>query len=64
MRPASRWRSAFGAIAQAWEDSSPVIVIAEGVGAGATRHTHFDMAGAFRGRPRGLDLVPHARAHR
>ena len=30
---------AFGAVAQAWEDSSPVLVIAEGVGAGATRHT-------------------------
>jgi len=39
---------AFGAIAQAWEDSSPLLVIAEGVGAGATRHTHFDMAGAFK----------------
>jgi acetolactate synthase-1/2/3 large subunit len=39
---------AFGAVAQAWEDSSPVLVIAEGVGAGATRHTHFDMAGAFK----------------
>jgi acetolactate synthase I/II/III large subunit len=39
---------AYGAIAQAWEDSSPVLVIAEGVGPGATRHTHFDMAGAFR----------------
>jgi len=25
-----------------------VLVIAEGVGAGATRHTHFDMAGAFK----------------
>jgi len=39
---------AYGAIAQAWEDSSPLLVIAEGVGAGATRHTHFDMAGAFK----------------
>jgi acetolactate synthase-1/2/3 large subunit len=39
---------AFGAVAQAWEDSSPVLVIAEAVGAGATRHTHFDMAGAFK----------------
>jgi acetolactate synthase-1/2/3 large subunit len=39
---------AYGAIAQAWEDSSPLLVIAEGVGAGATRHTHYDMAGAFR----------------
>jgi thiamine pyrophosphate-dependent acetolactate synthase large subunit-like protein len=39
---------AYGAIAQAWEDSSPLLVLAEGVGAGATRHTHYDMAGAFR----------------
>jgi acetolactate synthase-1/2/3 large subunit len=39
---------AYGAIGQAWEDSSPLLVMAEGVGPGATRHTHFDMAGAFR----------------
>jgi thiamine pyrophosphate-dependent acetolactate synthase large subunit-like protein len=39
---------AYGAIAQAWEDSSPLLVMAEGVGAGATRHTHYDMAGAFK----------------
>jgi acetolactate synthase-1/2/3 large subunit len=39
---------AYGAIGQAWEDSSPVLVIAEGVGAGATRHTHFDIAEAFK----------------
>jgi thiamine pyrophosphate-dependent acetolactate synthase large subunit-like protein len=39
---------AYGAIAQAWEDSSPVLVMAEGVSPGATRHTHYDMAGAFR----------------
>lgn len=39
---------AYGAIGQAWEDSSPLLVIAEGVGQGASRHTHFDMAGAFR----------------
>jgi acetolactate synthase-1/2/3 large subunit len=39
---------AYGAIAQAWEDSSPVLVIAEGVGRGAHQHTHYDMAGAFR----------------
>jgi acetolactate synthase-1/2/3 large subunit len=39
---------AYGAVAQAWEDSSPVLVIAEGVGPGATRHTHYDMAGAFK----------------
>jgi acetolactate synthase-1/2/3 large subunit len=39
---------AYGAVAQAWEDSSPVLVVAEGVGAGNSRHTHFDMAGAFK----------------
>ncbi|MBI2959992.1 MAG: hypothetical protein HYY28_06745, partial [Betaproteobacteria bacterium] len=39
---------AYGAIAQAWEDSSPVLVIAEGVGSGASRHTHYDMAEAFK----------------
>ena len=39
---------AYGAVAQAWEDSSPLLVIAEGVGPGATRHTHYDMAGAFK----------------
>jgi thiamine pyrophosphate-dependent acetolactate synthase large subunit-like protein len=39
---------AFGAIGQAWEDSSPVLVITEGVSPGATRHTHFDIASALR----------------
>ena len=39
---------AFGAIAQAWEDSSPLLVIAEGVSRGASRHTHFDMAEALK----------------
>jgi acetolactate synthase-1/2/3 large subunit len=39
---------AFGAIGQAWEDSSPVLVITEGVGTGASRHTHFDMAEALK----------------
>jgi thiamine pyrophosphate-dependent acetolactate synthase large subunit-like protein len=39
---------AYGAIAQAWEDSSPLLVIAEGLSRGASRHTHFDMPEAFR----------------
>lgn len=39
---------AYGAVAQAWEDSSPVLVIAEGVGPSAARHTHYDIAEAFR----------------
>ena len=55
---------AYGAIAQAWEDSSPLLVIAEGVGQGASRHTHYDMAGAFKsvtkwvGKVDRADLVP------
>ena len=55
---------AYGAIGQAWEDSSPVLVIAEGVGQGASRHTHYDMAEAFRsvtkwvGKVDRADLVP------
>lgn len=39
---------AYGAVAQAWEDSAPLLVIAEGVSQGARRHTHYDMAEAFR----------------
>src|SRR5438046_10346497 len=39
---------AYGAVAQAWEDSSPLLVIAEGVGPGATRHTHYDIGPAFK----------------
>lgn len=39
---------AYGAVAQAWEDSSPVLVLAEGVAQGASRHTHYDIAEAFR----------------
>lgn len=39
---------AFGAIGQAYEDSSPMLVIAEGVNRGGSRHTHFDMPGALK----------------
>jgi acetolactate synthase-1/2/3 large subunit len=39
---------AYGAIAQAWEDSSPLLVITEGVSVGASRHTHFDIAEALK----------------
>jgi acetolactate synthase-1/2/3 large subunit len=39
---------AYGAIAQAWEDSSPVLILAEGVGRGGSRHTHFNIAEALR----------------
>jgi acetolactate synthase-1/2/3 large subunit len=55
---------AYGAIAQAWEDSSPLLVVAEGVGVGASRHTHYDMAEAFKsvtkwvGKVDRADLIP------
>jgi thiamine pyrophosphate-dependent acetolactate synthase large subunit-like protein len=39
---------AYGAIGQAWEDSAPLLVITEGVGQGASRHTHYDMAEALK----------------
>jgi acetolactate synthase-1/2/3 large subunit len=55
---------AYGAIGQAWEDSSPLLVITEGVGQGASQHTHYDMASALRsvtkwvGKIDRADLVP------
>ena len=39
---------AYGAVAQAWEDSSPVLVITEAVGQGSGIHTHYDTAQAFK----------------
>jgi acetolactate synthase-1/2/3 large subunit len=55
---------AYGAVAQAWEDSSPLLVMAERVGTGASRHTHYDIGEAFRsvtkwvGELDRADLVP------
>ena len=55
---------AYGAIAQAWEDSSPFLIITEGVDQGSSRHTHFDIAGALKpvtkwvGKIDRADLVP------
>ena len=51
---------AYGAIAQAWEDSSPLLVIAEGVGQGASRHTHYDMAEAFKSVTKWVEKVDRA----
>jgi len=52
---------AYGAIAQAWEDSSPLLVIAEGVGQGASQHTHYDMAGAFKSITKWVGKVDRAK---
>jgi acetolactate synthase I/II/III large subunit len=51
---------AYGAIAQAWEDSSPLLVIAEGVGQGGSRHTHYDMAEAFKSVTKWVGKVDRA----
>ena len=51
---------AYGAIGQAWEDSSPLLVIAEGVGQGAGRHTHFDMAEALKSATKWVGKVDRA----
>jgi acetolactate synthase-1/2/3 large subunit len=51
---------AYGAVGQAWEDSSPVLVIAEGVGQGASRHTHYDMAGAFKSVTKWVGTIDRA----
>src|SRR5881397_1414504 len=51
---------AYGAIGQAWEDSSPVLVIAEGVGQGGARHTHYDMAEALKSVTKWVGKVDRA----
>lgn len=40
---------AYGALAQAFEDSSPVLCISDGVPAGATGSSHYDITSGFRG---------------
>jgi thiamine pyrophosphate-dependent acetolactate synthase large subunit-like protein len=39
---------AYGAVAQAFEDSSPLLVIADGVPLGASGNSHYDMTAGFR----------------
>jgi acetolactate synthase-1/2/3 large subunit len=51
---------AYGAIGQAWEDSSPLLVITEGVGVGGSRHTHFDMAEALKSVTKWVGKVDRA----
>ena len=51
---------AYGAIAQAWEDSSPILVITEGVSQGASRHTHYDMAGALKSVTKWVGTIDRA----
>lgn len=51
---------AYGAIAQAWEDSSPVLVITEGINRGSSRHTHFDMPGALKSVTKWVGVIDKA----
>jgi acetolactate synthase I/II/III large subunit len=51
---------AYGAIGQAWEDSSPLLVITEGVGQGASRHTHYDMAESLKSVTKWVGKVDRA----
>ena len=51
---------AYGAIAQAWEDSSPLLVITEGVSVGAHRHTHFDIAEALKSVTKWVGTIDRA----
>ena len=51
---------AYGAIAQAWEDSSPILVITEGVSQGAGRHTHYDIAGALKSVTKWVGTIDRA----
>jgi acetolactate synthase-1/2/3 large subunit len=51
---------AFGAIGQAWEDSSPTLIVTEGVGRGASRHTHFDMPGALKAVTKWVGVIDQA----
>jgi thiamine pyrophosphate-dependent acetolactate synthase large subunit-like protein len=38
---------AYGAVAQAFEDSSPILVITAGPGQGGSMHTHYDIPTCF-----------------
>lgn len=51
---------AYGAVAQAFEDSSPVLVITAGVPQGAGNHTHYDMVRGFQSVTKWVGTVDKA----
>src|ERR671938_553916 len=51
---------AYGAVAQAWEDSSPVLVITAGVPQGSGGHTHYDMVRGFQSVTKWVGTVDQA----
>ncbi len=51
---------AYGAVAQAFEDSSPVLVITAGVPQGSSGHTHYDMVRGFQSVTKWVGTVDQA----
>jgi|SwirhirootsSR2_FD_contig_41_1198434_length_2701_multi_3_in_0_out_0_1 acetolactate synthase-1/2/3 large subunit len=51
---------AYGAVAQAFEDSSPVLVITAGVPQGSGGHTHYDMVRGFQSVTKWVGTVDQA----
>jgi thiamine pyrophosphate-dependent acetolactate synthase large subunit-like protein len=51
---------AYGAVAQAYEDSSPILVITAGVPQGSHQHTHYDIAHAFKTATKWVGTVDKA----
>jgi acetolactate synthase-1/2/3 large subunit len=51
---------AYGAVAQAYEDSSPVLVITVGVPQGESQHTHYDMVRGFQSVTKWVGTVDKA----
>jgi thiamine pyrophosphate-dependent acetolactate synthase large subunit-like protein len=51
---------AYGAVAQAFEDSSPILVITAGVPLGGSQHTHYDMVHGFQSVTKWVGVVDKA----
>jgi acetolactate synthase-1/2/3 large subunit len=51
---------AYGAVAQAYEDSSPLLVITAGVDLGASGHTHYDMVHGFQSVTKWIGTIDKA----
>ncbi len=51
---------AYGAVAQAYEDSSPILCISRGVGAAATEVSHYDIVRNFQGVTKWIGCINQA----
>ncbi len=54
-------QAAYGGIAQAYEDSTPILCISRGVGAAATEVSHYDMVQNFKGVTKWVGCINQAR---